>query len=285
MLCRPPVPFLRATTATGRSPSTAAHRLPPKSLRLFDPRSNASFSSPCMRRVRLADYHRRQSGESGLATGCYKYTPHSQRREQRVDLTIVKVDTDNRLFRSPFWHPAWRNDSPSAPALPIPSRRPACSSVRPQVARPGRRSAPTARLPTQRAGTRPVSPTVTDLRRSRGRTRGIPTPTWSPSRRVDNTAPNTTIGSTPSDPSNNTTPTSAPAKAARPSNAASTVAAGRRARASGRISPALGAGVAPSSSAPPMQRQQADATASYTWTGRPRSAEHHDRLQLEPLAT
>ena len=89
--------------------------------------------------------------------------------------------------------------------------------------------------------------------------------TWT----VDLTAPNTTIDSSPADPSNNTTPTSPSAlpRAARASNAASTAAAGRPAPARESISPALTAGSHTFQVRATDTAGNTDATpASYTWT-------------------
>ena len=88
------------------------------------------------------------------------------------------------------------------------------------------------------------------------------------SRRVDNTAPATTIDATPTDPSNDTTPTFSfsSSEAARPSNAASTAAAGA-ACSSPETLGALGAGSHTFDVRATDAAGNTDATpASHTWT-------------------
>ena len=150
--------------------------------------------------------------ESGLATGCYKYTlTGTDNVGNTVSIsTIVKVDTDNPTVSltdpgTPLGGTAVLGASASDSSTGIQQvvfqRAPAGGSTWTTIGSDS--SSPYAAS----WDTTGVADGLYDVRAVATDTAGNTNADLVASRRVDNTAPNTTIDSSPADPSSNTTPT------------------------------------------------------------------------------
>jgi hypothetical protein len=149
--------------------------------------------------------------ESGLASGCYKYTLTGTDNVGNTASvsTVVKVDTDNPTVSltdpgTPLGGTtpldASASDSSTGIQQVVFQRTPAGGSTWTTI---GSDSSSPYGTSWDTTG---VSDGLYDVRAVATDTAGNADSSVVASRRVDNTAPNTTIGASPADPSNNTTP-------------------------------------------------------------------------------
>ena len=238
-------------------------------------RTNASFSSPDTcgafgSPITIVG----NPGESGLATGCYKYTlTGTDNVGNSVSIsTIVKVDIDNPTVSltdpgTPLGGTtvlgASASDSSTGVQQVVFQRAPAGGSTWTTIGSDS--SSPYAAS----WDTTGVADGLYDLRAVATDTAGNTNTDLVASRRVDNTAPNTTIGSTPNDPSNNTTPSFSFSSSEGGSTFECRIDGGSWSPCTSpdTISPALGAGSHTFDVRATDAAGNTDATpASYTWT-------------------
>ncbi|HEU5277858.1 MAG TPA: Ig-like domain-containing protein [Gaiellaceae bacterium] len=212
--------------------------------------------------------------QSGLATGCYKYTLTGTDNVGNTAsiATIVKVDTDNPSvsltdpgtpLAGTVGLDAGAADSTTGVVQVVFERTPAGGSTWTTIGTDS--SAPFV----SNWDTTGVSDGLYDVRALATDTAGNTNTSLVANRRVDNTAPNTTLDSSPADPSNNTTPSFSFTSSESGSTYQCRLDGGSWASCTSphTISPALAAGSHTFDVRATDQAGNTDATpASYTWT-------------------